>query len=72
MLSLAGGIWGLPADLRPLLAPLLACPLLSPVLRSERIPLTAKVAEQSRTLLSLSSKVKYSGRLRKGWHYRGD
>lgn len=61
----------MPADLRPLLASLLACPLLSPELRSEQIPLTAEVAEQNRTLLHLSSKVKYSGRLRKGWCYRG-
>lgn len=59
MLSLAGGVWGLPTDPRPLLAPLLACPLLSSVLRSEQIPLTATAAEQSRTLLSPSSKVKY-------------
>lgn len=38
MLSLAGGVWGLPTDPRPLLAPLLACLLLSGVLRSEQIP----------------------------------
>lgn len=40
MLSLAGGVWGLPTDPRPLLAPLLACPLMNSVLRSEQIPLS--------------------------------